>query len=94
MTKKKDLEWQLDSDRPVGKGAGSTHFKSSKNGDELEIETKSWGEGDLRVNGELIAHVEGDETAYKAFRELEDAAEDYEHSRELSENKVKDNPST
>ena len=85
MTDKINLKWQVDLTRPAGKGASAQHFKSSKNGDELEIETKPWGEGDLTVNGEEIAHVEGDESAYKAFRELEDAAEDYEHGHHSSE---------
>jgi hypothetical protein len=81
MTEKK-LDWTPDLSLPVGKGATYQRFTAEQGKDALEITTTPWGEGDLKVNGEEIAHaVEDDFSDGDAFRDLEDQAEVYEANK-------------
>jgi len=75
---KKSLDWAADETYPAGKGATEQHFTSSANGDRLEIVTHPWGEADLKINYQTIAHVEDDLSAGDAFRDLERIAEEIE----------------
>ena len=83
MSEKK-LDWKTDETLATGKGATVQKFTASANGDQLEIDTEPWGEGDLKVNGELVAHVSDDVDVGDAFRDLEAVAEEIEkdHSQE------------
>lgn len=74
----KSLTWKPDLSYPSGKGATEQHFSAEANGDALEIDTHPWGDADLKVNGECVAHVEGEKSAGDAFREIEAVAEDIE----------------
>ncbi len=80
MTKKK-LDWKPDLTLPVGKGSTKQRFTSSDGEDDLEIDTTPWGEGDLKVNQSIVAHVSDDSDAGDAFRDLEAIAEDYEEKK-------------
>ena len=78
----KKLEWKPDLSLPVGKGATYQRFTAKQGRDALEITTTPWGEGDLKVNGEVVAHaVENDFSDGDAFRDLEDQAEAYEPNK-------------
>ncbi|CUH89233.1 hypothetical protein PH5382_03179 [Phaeobacter sp. CECT 5382] len=82
---KKSINWKPDLSYPSGKGATEQHFSAAANGDALEIDTHPWGDADLMVNGERIAHVEGQKSAGDAFREIEAVAEDIEAQKSQSD---------
>lgn len=71
-------DWKPDISLPTGKGGTLQRFETDEAGDHLVIETQPWGEGDLRVNGEPVAHVANDADGSEAFRDLERKAESYE----------------
>lgn len=75
---KKSINWKPDLSYPSGKGATEQHFSAAANGDALEIDTHPWGAADLMVNGEAVAHVDGEISAGDAFRKIEAVAEDIE----------------
>jgi hypothetical protein len=75
---RKPHDWKPDLSLPMGKGGTLQRFETDEAGDHLVIETRSWGEGDLKVNGEAVAHVAGDPDGAEAFRDLERKAEAYE----------------
>jgi hypothetical protein len=52
------LEWKTDQTVAVGKGATVQQFVASLGADKLEISVAPWGEGQLKVNGREIAHVD------------------------------------
>jgi hypothetical protein len=78
---KKPLNWKTDLSYPTGKGATEQHFFATENGGELEIDTHPWGEAYLKINDETVAHVEGEQSAGDAFREIEHVAEDIENQK-------------
>ncbi len=84
MTRKK-LNWNADPIYPAGKGATTQRFTSSDGRDTLEIDTTPWGEGDLKINESIVAHVSDDADAGDAFRDLEAIAEDYEAEKATQE---------
>ncbi len=65
------LEWKSDSTLAVGKGATVQQFVTSRGPDKLEISVAPWGEGQLKVNGREIAHVDYAKNRRQAFRELD-----------------------
>ncbi len=77
----KKLNWKTDETVSTGKGATVQKFTASANGDQLEIDTEPWGEGDLKINGNVVAHVSDDMDAGAAFRDLEAVAEETEKDR-------------
>lgn len=78
---KKHLDWTPDLTRPAGKGGGTQHFDASDGEDRLQIETTDWGEGELSINGEVVAHVDDRESGSRAFRDLETVSEEIEAER-------------
>lgn len=72
------LHWTPDRTLPTGKGATEQRFTCDANGDHLEIDTRPWGEADLKIDGKTVAHVEGDRSAGDAFRDIEEIAEEIE----------------
>lgn len=78
---KKSIDWTPDLSLPTGKGATEQHFGAKANGDDLEIDTHPWGDADLKVNGETVAHVEGKSSEGEAFREIEGIAEEIEDAK-------------
>jgi hypothetical protein len=80
MTKNK-LDWKPDLSMPVGKGATVQRFTASAADDRLEIDTEPWGEGDLKINDQLVAHVTDEKSSGDAFRDLEAVAEEVEKQK-------------
>ncbi|MBY8976847.1 hypothetical protein KHP62_13570 [Rhodobacteraceae bacterium NNCM2] len=70
--------WKADTTLPAGKGGTLQRFVTDEVGDHLVIETQAWGEGDLKVNGEVVAHIDNDRDGAEAFHDLERTAEEYE----------------
>ena len=65
------LEWKSDQTLAIGKGATVQQFVASLGSDKLEISVAPWGEGQLKVNGREIAHVDYAKDRRQAFRELD-----------------------
>jgi enoyl-[acyl-carrier protein] reductase I len=65
------LEWKTDQTVAVGKGATVQQFVALLGADKLEISVAPWGEGQLKVNGREIAHVDYAKDRRQAFRELD-----------------------
>lgn len=86
---KKPMKWTADLTRATGKSYNTENFTSSSGNDELLIEATPWGEGDLSINGESVAHVENDTSTYEVFRDLEQIAEDLENTD--TENSIENN---
>lgn len=87
MTQKPN-HWKPDTSLPAGKGGTLQRFETDENGDHVVIETQAWGTGDLEVNGEVVAHIDGDRDGAEAFRDLEHTAEAYEDAKAaLNDNK-------
>ena len=80
MTKKK-LDWKPDLSMPVGKGATVQRFTATVGDERLEIDTEPWGEGDLKINDQPVAHVVEDKSGGDAFRDLEAIAEEVEKQK-------------
>lgn len=80
MTKHK-LDWSPDLSLPTGKGATVQRFTATDGKDQLEIDTTPWGEGDLKINDQPVAHVSEDQSGSEAFRDLEAIAEEIEESK-------------
>lgn len=77
----KPIDWAPDLSWPTSKSTVQ-HFTASAGGDRLEIDTAPWGEADLTVNGQSIAHIQAAPSAGEAFRTLEAIAEDFEAGKE------------
>ncbi len=72
------LDWTPNTTLPVGKGATVQSFTATDGANELEIDTKPWGEGDLIINKKKLAHVQNEKTEQGTFQDLEKVAEDLE----------------
>ena len=68
----KPIDWTPDLSWPTSKSTVQ----------HLEIDTAPWGEADLTVNGQSIAHIPAAPSAGEAFRTLEAIAEDFEAGKE------------
>ncbi len=77
----KPIDWTPDLSLPTSKSTVQ-HFIAKAGGDRLEIDTTPWGEADLTVNGQSIAHIETARSAEEAFRKLETIAEDFEAGKD------------
>ena len=73
----KSIDWTPDLTLPTSKSTVQ-HFSATAGGDRLTIDTTPWGEADLTVNGQSIAHIDVAPSAGDAFRTLETFAEDFE----------------
>lgn len=78
----KPIDWTPDLTLPTSKSTVQ-HFTAKAGGDRLEIDTTPWGEADLTVNGQSIAHIQAAPSAGDAFRTLEGIAEDFEAGKEV-----------
>lgn len=85
----KTLAWEPDLSLPTSK-ATVQHFTARAGADRLAIDAAPWGEADLTVNGEPIAHLGDAASAGDAFRKLEAIAEDFEATKEAAEEKLAD----
>ena len=81
--KKRHIDWKPDLTRPTGKGGSKQHFEATDHDDHLVIETSNWGEGDLWLNGELVAHIDERESASRIFRDLKQLAKKIEAARTI-----------
>lgn len=79
----KPIDWTPDLSLPTSKSTVQ-HFIANAGGDRLEIDTTPWGEADLTVNGQSIAHLATAPSAGDAFRTLEAVAEDFEACKDAS----------
>ncbi|MBR0815554.1 hypothetical protein JQ544_28755 [Bradyrhizobium diazoefficiens] len=77
----KPIDWTPDLSLPTSKSTVQ-HFTANAGGDRLAIDTTPWGEADLTVNGQSIAHIETAPSAGDAFRTLETFAEDFEDGKD------------
>jgi hypothetical protein len=80
MTKRK-LNWSADLSMPVGKGATVQRFTAAAGDERLEIDTEPWGEGDLKINDQPVAHVADEKSSSDAFRDLAAIAEKVEDQK-------------
>jgi len=64
------LNWRTNEKLAVGKGATVQEFVATVGNDTFEINVAPWGEGELKVNGRGIAHVDYAKDRRQAFREL------------------------
>jgi enoyl-[acyl-carrier protein] reductase I len=71
------VSWKPSGGLAAGKGATVQQFIASLGGDKLESNVAAWGEGDLKVNGVEIAHVEDRKSRHQAFLDLKRIAELY-----------------
>lgn len=90
----KSIDWTPDLTLPTSKSTVQ-HFTATAGGDRLTIDTTPWGEADLGVNGQSIAHIDVAPSAGDAFRALETFAEDFEAGktagdRQRSEHRIDD----
>jgi hypothetical protein len=85
----KPIDWTPDLSLPTSKSTVQ-HFIANAGGDRLEIDTTPWGEADLTVNGQSIAHIATAPSAGDAFRVLETIAEDFEAGKEVGKEAGKD----
>ena len=69
--------WKSNDKVAAGRGATVQQFVATVGGDKLEIEVAPWGEGQLKVNGREIAHVNDAKDRRQAFRDLEQHANRY-----------------
>ncbi len=76
--REKKLDWKPDLSMPVGKGATVQRFTARIGDERLEIDTEPWGEGDLKINDQLRAHVVDEKSSGEAFRDLKAVAEEIE----------------
>jgi len=65
------LNWKSNEKLAVGKGATVQEFFATVGADKFEINVAPWGEGQLKVNGRGIAHVDYAKDRRQAFRELD-----------------------
>jgi hypothetical protein len=91
MTKKK-LDWKPDLSMPVGKGATVQRFTAAVDDERLEIDTEPWGEGDLKINDQAVAHVVEEKSSGDAFRDLEAIAEEVEKRKAIPIGKKRRSP--
>jgi hypothetical protein len=77
----KPIDWTPDLTLPTSKSTVQ-HFTANAGGDRLEIDTTPWGEADLTVNGQSLAHVAAAPNAGEAFRALGTIAEDFEAGKD------------
>jgi polyhydroxyalkanoate depolymerase len=85
----KKIDWAANLTLPVGKGATIQEFDAVVGADKLEFETTPWGEGKLKVNGDVIVHLPDDGSARNAFDDLEQVAERWEQATDASREKQK-----
>ena len=71
------VSWKPSGGLAAGKGATVQQFIASLGNDKLEINVSPWGEGDLRVNGLEIAHIQERKSRHQAFLDLKRIAELY-----------------
>src|SRR5690242_134242 len=71
------VEWKTNETLAVGKGATLQQFVATIGGDQLEMEIAPWGEGQLKVNGREIAHINDAKDRRQAFRAVKQIAELY-----------------
>jgi enoyl-[acyl-carrier protein] reductase I len=75
------VAWKPNAGLAAGKGATVQQFIASLGSDKLEINVAAWGEGDLKVNGVEIAHIENRKSRHQAFLDLKKIAERHVNSR-------------
>ena len=71
------LEWKTNEALAVGKGATTQQFVATLGDHLLEAEIAPWGEGQLRINGRQIAHIDDAKNRREAFRAIKQIAERY-----------------
>ena len=69
--------WKTNARAAAGKGATLQQFVTTVGADRLEIEVAPWGDGQLKVNGREIAHINGASGREQAFQSLKKTAERY-----------------
>jgi enoyl-[acyl-carrier protein] reductase I len=65
------LNWIANEKIAVGKGATSQEFVATVGTNKFEINVAPWGEGELKLNGRGIAHIDYAKDRRQAFRELD-----------------------
>lgn len=70
-------EWKSNNELPAGKGATAQEFFATVGGYKLEIKVAPWGEGDLKVNGLEVFHIDNAKNRREAFGQLAKVAEQY-----------------
>ena len=68
-------DWKMKEGLAAGKGATVQEFFANVGGDKFEIDVAPWGEGNLRVNGRQVAHINDAKDRRGAFRELKKIAD-------------------
>ena len=68
-------DWKMKEGLAAGKGATVQEFFANVGDDKFEIDVAPWGEGNLRVNGRQVAHINDAKDRRGAFRELKKIAD-------------------
>jgi enoyl-[acyl-carrier protein] reductase I len=68
-------DWKMKEGLAAGKGATVQEFFANIGGDKFEIDVAPWGEGNLKVNGRKVAHINDAKDRRGAFRELKKIAD-------------------
>ena len=71
------LDWKTNEGLAVGKGATTQQFVATLGDHRLEVEIAPWGEGQLKINGREIAHINDAKDRRQAFRAIKQIAERY-----------------
>ena len=71
------VDWRPAAGIAAGKGATVQQFIASLGSDKLEISVAASGEGDLKVNGVEIAHIQNRKSRHQAFLDLKKIAEQH-----------------
>jgi enoyl-[acyl-carrier protein] reductase I len=80
------LDWKSNDALSAGKGATVQEFSAIVGSDRLEIDVSPWGEGRLRVNGRVVAHVTDGKSRREAFHKLNSIADQLLEERKLNGN--------
>ena len=71
------LDWKANEGLAVGKGATTQQFVATLGDHRLEVEIAPWGDGQLKINGREIAHINDAKDRRQAFRAIKQIAERY-----------------
>src|SRR5262245_55714711 len=71
------LEWKTNEALPVGRGGTRQPYVASVGHHQLEMVIAPWGEGQLKLNGREIAHINDAKDRRQAFRAIKQIAERY-----------------
>ena len=82
------LDWKPNEKLSAGKGATVQEFFAIAGSDRMEIDVAPWGEGHLRLNGRVVAHVTDEKDRRQAFQKLNGIADQLLQDRKLKDKRT------